>query len=249
MYLKAVRFWNFRKFGSNENLARDPDLDLNLKPGLNLLVCENDSGKTAILDAIKIILYTRSNEFIRLRYEDFYQSLAATVPFLKLRIECIFAGLEDAEAKNFLEWMTITTVGGNTQFTLKIFLEAELDGHIVRPYDIRSGSDDEGAALTPGAKDLLRVTYLKALRDAETELSSKKNSRLSQILENHDAFSDRVGHPLKLAMETANVSIEDFFKGLDADGNPVATRILHFKKYSDLNTEVLKLLRKEYHLN
>ena len=27
-----------------------------------------------------------------------------------------------------------------------------------------------------------------------------------------------------------------------------STRTLHFKKYIDLNTEVLELLRKEYHL-
>jgi len=222
MYLKAVKFWNFRKFGSNDNFPRNPDLEFNLSPGLNLLVGENDSGKSAILDGIKILLYTRSNEFIRLKFEDFYHSPNNTNPNKRLRIECIFSGLTDNEAKNFLEWLTIKTTGASTEFTLRIFLEAELDGHNVRPYEIKAGSDEEGVSLTPGARELLKVTYLKPLRDAETELSSKKNSRLSQILDSHEAFVLRQGHPLREAMRTANESIRDYFKGLGADRNPVA---------------------------
>ncbi|EGT3627753.1 DUF2813 domain-containing protein, partial [Morganella morganii] len=46
MYLKELQLTNFRKFES---------LKVNFKKGLNVLVGENDSGKTAIIDAIRYI--------------------------------------------------------------------------------------------------------------------------------------------------------------------------------------------------
>ncbi len=55
MYLAQIKLWNFRKFGSSEALDLDkPNLDLPLRNGLNVLVGENDSGKSAIIDAIRL---------------------------------------------------------------------------------------------------------------------------------------------------------------------------------------------------
>ena len=64
MYLSQVRIWNFRKYGECEEDREG--LNVNLKKGLNLIVGENDSGKTAIIDAIKIVLGTQSFDNIRL---------------------------------------------------------------------------------------------------------------------------------------------------------------------------------------
>lgn len=60
----------------------------------------------------------------------------------------------------------------------------------------------------------LKVTFLKPLRDAENELTAKKYSRLSQILEGHDLFKE--GADGKDALEgyvaTANNSIRNWFE-------------------------------------
>jgi putative ATP-dependent endonuclease of OLD family len=221
MYLSQLKLWNFRKFGSIDSTSREPDLSVNFTDGLNLLVGENDSGKTAIVDAIKILVFTRSNEFIRLQSEDFHHPVGVDLPFSKLRIECHFAGMKDKEAKNFLEWMSIRTVSGVDELYLRVFLEAELKGNLVVSYDIKAGSDEEGTVLSAGARDLLRVTYLKPLRDAENELSPRKNSRLSQILDSHNAFLDKTGHPIKGAMAAANEAIVNYFKGINDAGDPV----------------------------
>lgn len=219
MYLSQLKLWNFRKYGSDNSLTRAPDLIVNLQEGVNLLVGENDSGKTAILDAIKLVTFTRSNEYIRLQPEDFFHSPANPLPSTNLKIECSFAGLKDDEAKNFLEWLSIRRVGNQDEFYLRLTLEATLKGAVVLPYEVRAGSDDEGAVLAAVARDLIRVTYLKPLRDAETELSPKRNSRLSQILDSHDAFRDKAAHPLMIVAADADTSIKNYFKGLSPEGN------------------------------
>ena len=67
MYLSKLRLWNFRKYGvCGENLdSPEPGLCLQLEPGRNVLIGENDSGKTAIIDAIRYTLGTQSGEWIR----------------------------------------------------------------------------------------------------------------------------------------------------------------------------------------
>ncbi|AEV98125.1 hypothetical protein A4D02_33590 [Niastella koreensis] len=219
MYLERLKLWNFRKYGSGNSLNRQPDLDVQFQKGVNLLVGENDSGKTAILDAIKLITLTRSNEYFRLQAEDFFHSTTNLYPTANLKIECWFAGLKDDEAKNFLEWLSIRKVDGNDEFYLRLTLDATLKGAVVLPYEVRAGADEEGSTLAAIARDLIRVTYLKPLRDAETELSPRRNSRLSQILGNHDAFKDKVTHPLMAVATEADTAIKNYFKGLDAQGN------------------------------
>ncbi len=49
MHIARIKLGNFRKFGSEGDFDLNaPDLDLPLSKGTNVLVGENDSGKTAI---------------------------------------------------------------------------------------------------------------------------------------------------------------------------------------------------------
>ena len=75
MYLSELRFWNFRKLGGDNNidLAR-PHLIVPFKNKLNILVGENDSGKTAIIDAIKLVIKTHAIEWIKLEDSDFHNT-------------------------------------------------------------------------------------------------------------------------------------------------------------------------------
>ena len=69
MYLKRIRARNFRAFGDG-NTA--PELNWGLNPGLNILVGENDAGKSGIVDAIRQVLLTTSYESVRLYEQDFH---------------------------------------------------------------------------------------------------------------------------------------------------------------------------------
>jgi putative ATP-dependent endonuclease of OLD family len=53
MYISELKIENFRLFGEDENAAL-----LRLRPGLTAIVGENDSGKTVIVDALRLALGT-----------------------------------------------------------------------------------------------------------------------------------------------------------------------------------------------
>jgi len=213
MYLSKLKLWNFRKFGSDNNLfeenkLRNPDLEIDFTKWLNVLVGENDSGKTAIIDAIKLILKTHSVEWIKLETGDFYNNTN------KLRVECRFDNLLPKEAKNFTEWLWIKGKGDTAKVYLKIVLEAQKKNDKILPFDIKAGSDNEGHTLTAEAKEYLKTTYLKPLRDAKGELVPKRNSRLSQILQGHEVFKDENdNHELvKDVFSDFCEGIENYFK-------------------------------------
>ncbi|MFN8436884.1 MAG: AAA family ATPase [Cytophagales bacterium] len=209
MYLSELKLWNFRKFGSDKNFDRTkPDLTVPFQKGLNLLVGENDSGKTAIIDAIKYVLLTNSREYIRLEIDDFYNYHEIQKDKKqKLRIECHFKfdpKDKDSKAKNFLDWGHFNE---KEEFELRIFLEVEQTNGKIEPYDVRGGIDNEGVVLDARARELLRVTYLKPLRDAKEELKPKRGSRLSQVLDSHSTFADKENHFLAKTVKFANKEI------------------------------------------
>ncbi len=219
MYLSEINAWNFRRFGMKDD--GKPGVHLKFNQGLNLLVGENDSGKTAIVDAIKYTILTQSYENLRVELEDFHIPVGESDEDKRapdLRIECIFRGFSDLEAKNFLEWLGMEKNSDEIyEYYLKVFLIAKRKGNQIY-YDIKAGSDQEGKALNGEARSLLRTTYLKPLRDAEKEMASKRNSRLSQILESHEAFKGKEEHYLYEIIQEANGKVKNYFKGRDTSG-------------------------------
>lgn len=253
MFLSELKIWNFRKYGSGDGGA--PGLHLQLNKGLNLLVGENDSGKTAIVDAIKFVLQTQSYDYQRLEEEDFFLPPGIEPKDANraksFKIECIFRGFdaENNEAANFLEWLGIEKdCDGNDRYFLKVTLNSELKDRKIT-YDIKAGPDDEGTQLDGAARDFLRVTYLKPLRDAERELIPGRRSRLAQILKSHEAFSSvpEAEHPITQIAESANSQIEGYFKGKDKDNKDIEDQSGK-KLLSDIN-EYLKEFFTENEIN
>ena len=207
MYLSNIKLWNFRKYGNDTFNIEEPNLDLNFTEGLNVLIGENDSGKTAIIDAIKIVLKTHSYEYIKIEADDFYNNSD------RLRIELKFKGLLDEEAKNFTEWITWEGQGEESTPILRVFYDVKRKDYKILPSEVKAGADTEGYSLTAEAREYLKATYLRPLRDAENELISKRNSRLSQILLGDDIFKEKdIPDPLVEEFKNINSSIEDYFK-------------------------------------
>ncbi|MBD0384845.1 ATP-dependent nuclease [Paenibacillus sedimenti] len=84
--------------------------------------------------------------------------------------------------------------------------------------DIKGGLDGADSAIDGEARDLLRATYLKPLRDVEHELSPGYRSRLAQILRSHDVFRKvkdengiMIDHLLEVIMQDANAKVESYF--------------------------------------
>lgn len=72
MYISELKLWNFRKYGGDDFDLAKPHLVVPFKKSMNVLIGENDSGKTAIIDAIKYVLKTNAYESIRILQDDFY---------------------------------------------------------------------------------------------------------------------------------------------------------------------------------
>ena len=213
MYLANIKLWNFRKYGTSieyHDKVDTPDLDLEFNNGLNVLIGSNDSGKTAIIDAIKLVLKTHSYEFIRPNREDFFSETK------RFRIEMIFEGFNAHEASNFLEWIGYDDEG---KLFLRIIYDISRDDSRIFPSDVQAGADENGTSLIAEAREKLHVTYLKPLRDVGSEMVSKKNSRISQILMGDIAFKGKTEHDLIEIFKNFNTSIEKYFEGLKADGS------------------------------
>lgn len=212
MYLHELKLWNFRKYGSAEDLVNDkneirkPDLKVQFQNGLNVLIGENDSGKTAIIDSIKLVLKTHSTEWIQIFLEDFYNHNK------QMRIECIFKNLRDNEAFHFTEWLGMEGEGDKAEPYLRVILNIQHNGERILPFEVRAGADDIGDPLSAEARDYLKATYLKPLRDVQNELIPKRNSRLSQILEGHEVFKGKADkHELKDISRCLNCLIQKYF--------------------------------------
>lgn len=122
MILSNIKLHNFRKFSSD---ADGQKVSINFHKGLNVLIGENDTGKTAIIDAIKLVLQTQSGEYIRVSEEDFYVSPTGEISN-EFTIDCIFEDFSVEEAKNFIEWLTYKKdeTTGNINYSLCLHYKA-----------------------------------------------------------------------------------------------------------------------------
>ncbi len=176
MYLAEVWIENFRQFGS---VANGKDLTVALSPGLNVLVGENDSGKSTVVEAICHCLWTRSAERWRLSEDDFHVNDDGERA-LELIVQATFRGLSLAEQARFVEWLTIDDAG---TLTLVVHMTARRSTSSDRiSWTTRTGHGGTGPALEGDVRQFLEHTYLRPLRDAEAEMSGGRRARLGQIL-------------------------------------------------------------------
>lgn len=177
MYLSRITIENFRCFGGGENR-----FELDLGPGLTALVGENDSGKTAVMDALRFAIGTTDQEWYRLQATDYNENAAAK----ELKITCTYDALSHEDKRAFVEYLTYKDAAdGQPRLHVNWFAKESKEmvkGHIFRRVEVYSGKNGDGPKIAPEARELLRATYLRPLRDAEYALSAGRNSRLSNIL-------------------------------------------------------------------
>lgn len=184
MYLSDLFIENFRGFGAEKDGLH---LSLTLSRGLNVLVGENDSGKSTIVDALRLVLSTRAQEGQRLSDDDFHVKGPDRASTLTIR--CTFRDLSDGEVSRFLEWLTLDAERPSLVVTFQASRRDAVASRIRRvSTTTRAGRVSDGPQLEGEIREFLQATYLRPLRDAEAELSGGRNSRLAQILDAHPEF-------------------------------------------------------------
>ena len=167
MHLSSLEISNFRCISH---------VVVGFHEGVNTLIGENNTGKTAVLDAIRLglgLVFERRDLYVQA--EDFHinpdGTAADTIEF-HLR----FAQPTSKERGVFIE-MLAEPVVGNPELQLHVRFTDEAD-RIRRRY---WGGEKEGQEIPQDVLDLFYVTYLGALRDAGRDLSPSRGNRLSQL--------------------------------------------------------------------
>ncbi|MCK4268943.1 MAG: AAA family ATPase, partial [Methanogenium sp.] len=181
MYLSNLKISNFRCYD-------EIGININIKSGLTVFVGENDSGKTAIIDAIRFVLGTSDQEWNKVKDTDFCNEDSTK----EIKIVCKFEKLTKIERGSFLEYLTYETdaEGKPNKEVLYVNWTAKKINtgiNVKREFiktEIRSGKNADGPSFNQEVRELLRTTYLKPLRDAKNAMSAGRNSRFSQILRN-----------------------------------------------------------------
>ena len=203
MYLSSLKLKNFRSFGSASH-------EIKFNKGLTVLVGENDSGKSAILDAIRIVLGTTDFNWYRINASDFYNEDSS----LEIEISCKFTDLSPIETSAFLEYLTYEDDDSKRKIpSLYLHWNCRYMQSFKPPRPVSSmttGKNGDGPILSPESREMLRVTYLRALRDAYSDMQSGRNSRLSQVVQNVPAISEGEDD-LKEGVELKDLSLVGIF--------------------------------------
>ena len=153
MYLSSLCIRNFRCFDNADHV-------IPFNPGLTVLVGENDSGKSAILDAIRIVLGTTDYGWIRIEASDFYNEDISQ----EITILCKFSDLSSDEQAAFLECLTYEDSENIVAPQLYLQWKCKYSSSFDPPRPISSlssGKGGNGPSPSPAASELLRIAYLK----------------------------------------------------------------------------------------
>lgn len=183
MYLSKLLISGFRQFGQE-----DASVELTFQPGVSALIGKNDSGKTAIIDAVRYALLNRDQMFFKVQPEDFHVDEAGK-SVDDIEITCVLSDLSTADQAAFAEHLTYQD--GTVSLFVNFHARRLAANGTARRWvevNVRSGIEGNGPALEMTVRELLASAYLKPLRDAERELSSGRGSRLSQILYHVDGI-------------------------------------------------------------
>ena len=221
MYLQKIRLQNFRCF-------RGPQV-VEFNKGLNVLVGENDSGKTAIIDAIRIVMGTTDQSWYRIEPTDFHQEQKD----IDICISLKFSDLSQSEQAAFLECLSCETVNKEVKPCLYVNWKCKylLNFQPSRiSVSITTGSNGDGPALPVEARELLRVTYLRPLRDSYSNMQAGRNSRLSQIVQGIPNLEEGISE------YTTGVKLEDLsISGIASLSNYL---LANHSKLKEANAEI-----------
>ena len=177
---------------------------IKLNKGLNILIGENGCGKTAIVNALRLIL-REPEALYQLSSDDFYCSGDKSYIANEIEIDASFSELSDDEKITFLSWLTAEL---DAELHLTVKENKNKVGYYKRNW---WGGKSSASAFEEDTFDRINCIYLPPLRDAESKLSNSRNSKISQLIKKK--YGDN-GEKLVQKVSDFNKSIID-----NADGS------------------------------
>lgn len=190
MYLSELTLQGYKNFGN--------PFTIKFSKGLNVLIGENGVGKSAIIDALRLILL--EDEFGRssISDADFHREFRAKSRAAEaIKISVQFGELSKEEMVAFLPW---TELSNNAQLSLQIDNKPSNRGRYKRAI---WGGVSRNSIFEWELLETIHCIYLPPLRDAESKLREGRGSRLARLLRvlNKDELKklqeDGQPHPLE----------------------------------------------------
>ncbi len=175
MYLSKISIKDFRMFS---NVA-----DVSFSKGLNLLVGENGSGKSSVVDAIRALLGEIDFSRRGIVEEDFHSVLCESQKKISdsLFISGIFSNLTETQKVEYLSWL-------DEDFNAKLSFEVQRILNRRNNYkQKRWGGNSSYSFFDVEPLNDIQCVYLPALRDAERGLRTGRGSRLARFIANLSA--------------------------------------------------------------
>lgn len=182
IYLKRVHVENYRALES---------LDVNLEPGVNVIIGANNVGKSALLDAIRVAL-----EVGKYRRTAFVRKWDFRDEKKEVKIDLFFHIPEELDG--FHELLAMEDGKHELQIHVRFKLVGEPGNQRVMPY--YWGGNHQGHRVDEQVLYSFHAEYLGALRDASTELKPNPVGPLAELLKKLRSHKDQ------------REEIEDIFK-------------------------------------
>lgn len=172
MYIEKIFIRNFRTVGEN-------GVTLDCNKGINIILGENNSGKSAIIDALRLALSTGEyKKNIYVKPSDFHINRYGEQANV-INIDIFFAELSEDQAIAFY----MLTNGEDLK---KAELHIEFSIYMDKRGKQRVREDVKGGnsfnSVPREVYDNINLLYLAALRNAEKDLKPSQNSQLANIL-------------------------------------------------------------------
>lgn len=207
MYISALKVQGYKNAKKESNII--------LNKGLNILVGENGSGKTAIINALRLIL-RETESYAAFSEDDFYCSEDRAERVNEVNISADFSCLTDDERITFLTWC-------DAEFDAHLHLNI-VDSSLRRGYYKRKywGGKSSVSIFEEDTFDRVECIYLPPLRDAEHKLSNGRKSRLAMLLKKQ--YGDNTGSLVE-SVKKFNDDITNNADGEYAEIDAVKTNI------------------------
>jgi putative ATP-dependent endonuclease of OLD family len=192
MYVAKADINNFR------NLQ---DFSITFQPGLNVIVGENNTGKTNVLDALRLVLSAGSTpRDIWAKAADLRHDENGVRQATSFEIHLTFLGLKGGDFGLLSKCLapSISKDAAQIHFRFELRVDATL-----------WGGETEGDTVESEVMDSLRATFLPALRDAEADLRPGRNTRISRLLDEISKGKPSEREALVQEIKTANKNIKD----------------------------------------
>jgi putative ATP-dependent endonuclease of OLD family len=213
MYLREFKIRNFRCIES---------LDLTFNKGVNVFIGENNSGKSSMIDALRICLgYGKQWRDIGIRPSDFHiDKDSSTVTLPEIEFDLHFHIEDDSERGLFNELLfqdKDNVESQEIQIHFRYRLEEKNDRKIPR-WKIWGGTN-EGQGVPSEPLQFIDYTFLDALRDATQKLRPySHNNKLVSLFESLLQYT-KDGGTQKLDKEKKKELADKLVNWLNDDGN------------------------------